>query len=87
LLDALLGLGYRVPKDVEVATMDDNELGQAVDVPLITASQRGHDMGVHSVDILLGRIANADLPAQQRFLKAELNFKQEAPVEIGETAG
>ena len=87
LLDALLGLGYQVPEDVEVGTMDDNELAQAVDVPLITASQRGHDMGVHSVDILLGRIANADLPAQQRFLKAELNFKQEAPVEMGGTAG
>ena len=56
-----------------------------VDVPIITASQRGHDMGRHSVDILLGRIANPDLPAQQRFLKAELNFKQDAPVDVGGT--
>jgi DNA-binding LacI/PurR family transcriptional regulator len=83
LIDAVVGLGYRVPEDVEVATVDDNDLAHAADVPIITASQRGYDMGRHSVDILLERISNPNLAAQQRFLKAELNFQQDSPVETG----
>lgn len=91
LLDALTNLKYRVPEDVEVATVDDNELASAVDVPLITATQRGHEMGRTSAEILIGRIAKPDLPAQQRFLKAELNEIVEKPVKeddrIGEEGG
>lgn len=84
LLDALLGLGYGVPQDVEVATIDDNELALAVDAPIVTAAQRGLEMGRTSVDILLSRIANPDLPAQQKFLKAKFNFIEEPEAVVGD---
>ncbi len=70
LLDELAALGFRVPEDVELATLDDNQLAEAVEVPLLTASQRSSEMGRESADILLKRIANWEGPVQQRFLKA-----------------
>ena len=73
LLDELGPLGFNVPEDLEVATIDDNQLAAALDIPLITASQRGHDMGRESAEILTNRIARPDDPPQQRFLKAALN--------------
>jgi len=73
LLDELGELGFRVPEDIAIATVDDNELAAAVDVPLITASQRADEMGRQSAELLLHRIAHADAPIQKRFLKATQN--------------
>lgn len=73
LLDELTALGFAVPGDVEVATVDDNELAAALDIPLITASQQAYEMGRTSASILLQRIGDAHGPVQQRFLKASLN--------------
>lgn len=73
LLDELNALGFAVPGDVEVATIDDNELAAALDIPLITASQQAYEMGRASADILIHRIGDACAPHQQRFLKAVLN--------------
>jgi DNA-binding LacI/PurR family transcriptional regulator len=74
LLDELAALGYRVPEDVELATVDDNELASALEVPLITASQLGEEMGRRSADILLRRIAKPGEPPHQEFLKAKVNY-------------
>ncbi len=73
LLDELNALEFSVPDDVEVATLDDNELAAALDVPLITASQQAYEMGRASAEILIHRIADASSPPQQRFLKAVMN--------------
>ena len=73
LLDEIGALGFRTPEDVEIATLDDNELAAALDVPLITASQSASEMGRESAEILLRRIAEPSGPIQQRFLKAVLN--------------
>ena len=72
LLDELQTLGFQVPSDVEIATVDDNELAAVVDVPLITASQRAADIGRGSAEILLKRIADPNESPQQHFLKATL---------------
>ncbi len=80
LLDELNTLGFAVPGDVEVATVDDNELAAALDIPLITASQQAYEMGRTSANILIQRIADATAPPQQRFLKAVLN-----PVDFART--
>lgn len=73
LIDELAALGYGVPDDVEVATVDDNELAAAIDLPLVTASQTAREMGRESARILLERIENPEGPVRQRFLKAKLH--------------
>jgi len=78
LLDGLSALDFQVPRDVEVATVDDNELAAALDIPLITASQQGDRMGRESAEILLNRIAHPDAPVQRRLLDAELHFESPA---------
>jgi len=74
LLDELSALDFHVPEDVAIATVDDNELAAAVEVPLITASQQGDQMGRESVRILLNRIATPDAPVQRQLLEAKLHF-------------
>jgi DNA-binding LacI/PurR family transcriptional regulator len=70
LLDVLGELGYFVPNEVELATVDDNEFTAALEVPVIAASQRGLEMGRMSAELLLSRIAAPARSVQQRFLKA-----------------
>ncbi len=79
LLDELDGLGYSVPEDIEVATVDDNELAQALDMPIIAASQAGYEMGRQSAEILIARVEDPSKPTEKRFLKAELHVPQELP--------
>ena len=73
LLDEVTALGFRVPEDVEIAAVDDNELAAALDVPLITASQSASEMGRESAEILLRRVAEPSGPVRKRFLKGVLN--------------
>ncbi len=79
LLDELDVLGYRVPEDAEVATVDDNELAQVLDMPIITASQVGYEMGRQSAEILIARVEEPKRPIEKRFLKANLCIPQALP--------
>ncbi|HIJ65359.1 MAG TPA: GntR family transcriptional regulator [Candidatus Hydrogenedentes bacterium] len=78
LLDELAERGYGVPGDIELATVDDNELVEALDVSMVTASQAGLEMGRESAKVLLARIDDGHAPLQQRFLKARLNYEPTA---------
>jgi len=97
LLDELAELGFDVPGDVQVALVDDNELTEALGIPMISAVQAGDEMGRQSAEILLERIESPQRTVQQRFLKAELRVhaqvsREAAPEErriqtsAGETA-
>lgn len=79
-LDEIGALGYGVPGDVEIATVDDNELSAVLDVPMITAAQAGFDMGKESAELLMARIADPQRPPQQRFLLASIAEPGERPV-------
>lgn len=72
LLDELANLGFQVPGDVEVATVDDNCLADAVDMPLLTAAQQGDEMGRESAEMLLRRIEHPALAPMKRLLRAVL---------------
>lgn len=72
LLDELQALGYEVPHDIELATVDDNDVLEALEIPLITAAQAGLDMGRESAQLLLARISEPTRPIEQRFLKARM---------------
>jgi len=79
LLDELDALGYRVPEDVDIATVDDNELAQVLDMPIIAASQAGYEMGRQSAEILIARVEHPARAIEKRFLKAELHVPEELP--------
>ncbi len=82
LLDELDKLGYATPRDVEVATVDDNEFVEVLDVPVITASQVGCKMGRASAEILIARIEEPARPIQQRLLKAILHNAGETATKL-----
>jgi GntR family transcriptional regulator, arabinose operon transcriptional repressor len=78
LIDTLSELDYTVPGDVELAAVDDNELAEALGVPMLRMSQAGEAMGAKSAEILLERIARHDLPPQHHFLKADFHPCEDA---------
>jgi len=78
--DSLAELGYQVPGDVELATVDDNEFADASEIPMITVSQAGHEMGRRSADVLLGRIAEPNRTTQHVLLKATLRIPEQARI-------
>lgn len=73
LIDELTNLGYNVPDDVVLSAVDDNELAEALGIPMITASQAGNEMGRESARLLMNRIEKPDGPPQHCFLKAIAN--------------
>jgi DNA-binding LacI/PurR family transcriptional regulator len=79
LLDELDALGYRVPEDVEIATVDDNQLAQVLDMPIVAASQAGYEMGRQSAQILIARVEEPKRPIEKRFLKADLDVPEGLP--------
>jgi GntR family transcriptional regulator of arabinose operon len=88
LIEELAALGYTLPKDVELATVDDNRLAAALDVPIISAAQAGEEMGRQSAEVLIARIADPHLPPQQRFLDATLSMGDDSSFEeAGSGAG
>lgn len=76
LFDELEALGYAVPGDVEIATVDDNEFAPALDIPILSASQNGHEMGRQSAELLIARAENPRRPCEGRFLKAEVHVPE-----------
>ena len=75
LIEELAVLGYGIPDDVEVATVDDNKLAEVLDAPVLAASQVGYEMGRASAEILMSRVDNPDGPIQHRSLKATMHFE------------
>ncbi len=80
LVDQLGELGYRIPQDVEVATVDDNELAASLDVPIIAAAQSSGEMGRLSAELLMERVNQPARAMQRRFLKAEIQHDMPGPI-------
>lgn len=70
LIDELEALHCRIPADIELATVDDVDLASTLEIPMVTVTQAADQMGRESAELLIARIANPDLPRQQRYLKA-----------------
>lgn len=84
LLDELTTLGYSVPDDVVIAGVDDNQLAEALDIPMLAATQAGAEMGRESARILMERIETPDAPPRQRYLAA--NYSNQVLEALGEAA-
>jgi len=64
--------GLNVPEDVAVVGFDGIEEGQALDKPLTTVSVPVQELATQAVTRLLARIANPDLPPEQRCIPTRL---------------
>lgn len=71
LLDILSDMGLAVPSDIEIALVDDNNLREVSGVPLLTAAQRGFEMGQVCADALISRIVTPSQAPRGRYLGCE----------------
>ena len=72
LAETLMALGYDIPGNIELATVDDNAIAETMGIPMLTAAQAGSQMGRRGAEVLADRIADPGRPAQRVFLEAAL---------------
>ena len=63
-VDCLLGLGYRIPEDVEIATSDDDEFAARRGIPMLLAGQPGEEIGRTAAGLLMKRIETPGRPPE-----------------------
>jgi GntR family transcriptional regulator of arabinose operon len=71
LIGELESAGYRVPDDVEVATVDDGDYRVRIERPVIKVSQDGFAVGHEAASLLLARTRNPQAPAERRFVEPQ----------------
>jgi len=65
-------IGKRVPEDVLLAGFNGDPIGEEMDPPLTTMVQPCADIGKTAVDLMIGRLANADMPPREVLLNIRL---------------
>jgi GntR family transcriptional regulator, arabinose operon transcriptional repressor len=76
LMHALLRGGFRIPADVRLVGIDDQEFSKLLPVPLTTLRQPARRIGDAAFDLMLGRIARPDLPVRHVHLPCELIVRE-----------
>jgi GntR family transcriptional regulator, arabinose operon transcriptional repressor len=76
LMHALLRAGLRIPADVRLVGVDDQEFSKLLPVPLTTLRQPARRIGDAAFDLMLGRIARPDLPVRHVQLPCELIVRE-----------
>lgn len=76
LMHALLRCGKRIPADVRLVGVDDQEFSRLLPVPLTTLRQPARRIGDVAFDLMLGRIARRDLPVRHVHLPCELIVRE-----------
>lgn len=66
----LARLGYSVPDDVELATVDDDHATDRRKPVRLHIQQQGYEVGSQSGEVLLARMATPDGPVQRRLIEA-----------------
>ena len=83
-VNALRRAGRRVPDDVSVVGFDDILIARAMDPPLTSVAQPVAELGRRSVDLLLGRLRNADGQFNRIVLQTRLVERAStAPAPVG----
>jgi len=76
LMHALMALGYRIPRDVRIAGIDDVEYAHLLPIPLTTIHQPCREVGEAAIAAMLDRVARPDLPAREILLDCRLVVRQ-----------
>jgi GntR family transcriptional regulator, arabinose operon transcriptional repressor len=72
LMQSLIRLKYRIPKDVRIVGIDDVEYANLLPVPLTTVHQPCQEIGVAAIDAMLERVARPDMPVRDILLDCKL---------------
>jgi len=70
-IEVITQLGYRVPDDIGLASVDDDGAFRDSEVPVLYACQNAEEIGRQTADLLVARIQNPRKEIEQRFIKAE----------------
>jgi GntR family transcriptional regulator, arabinose operon transcriptional repressor len=76
LMHTLLGLGYRIPKDVRVVGIDDVGYASLLPVPLTTVHQPCRDIGVTAMTVMQERLAQPEVPTRDVLLASPLVVRE-----------
>lgn len=68
-------LGLRVPEDVALIGYDDTRSAGLERIGLTSVAQRSHDVGRRGAEMLLDRIADADVPERMEHFEPELRIR------------
>jgi len=75
-MQAALDMGYKIPSDVRIASYDDIELAQYLQVPLTTVNQPKYDIGQRSVELLIKKINDPSKEPEAIILEPELSIRK-----------
>jgi DNA-binding LacI/PurR family transcriptional regulator len=70
-VEELRALGYELPQDIELASVDEEGYADAIACPVITARQRSYEIGRQAAQVILERIADPQRAVDQRFIAPE----------------
>jgi DNA-binding LacI/PurR family transcriptional regulator len=86
-MQALLRLGYAIPRDVRMVGIDDLEYARLLPVPLTTLRQPTRQIGDAALGAMLDRVARIELPARDIFLHCELAVRESCGAAAAGAAG
>jgi len=75
-MEAILEMGYKIPDDIRVASYDDIDFAQYLQVPLTTVRQPKYSIGIKSMETLINRINNPGMEPQIVMLESELVIRK-----------
>lgn len=76
LMRTLLTLGYDIPGQVRLGSIDDVEYASLLPVPLTTLRQPCRDIGIAAMSAMVARVANPDLPPRDMLLHGQLIVRE-----------
>ena len=68
-MQAFKNMGYSIPKDISIVSVDDLYLSEFMDPPLTTVRQPFYDMGVAAAETLIGMIEDEALKESEPIVK------------------
>jgi GntR family transcriptional regulator of arabinose operon len=71
-MQSLIGLNYKVPRDVRIVGFDDVQYANLLPVPLTTIHQPCHDIGVSAAAAMLERLSSPRIPTREILLDCRL---------------
>lgn len=87
LMQGLIQMSYRIPKDVRIVGIDDVEYASLLPVPLTTVRQPCKEIGIAAVAAMLERVAAPDMPIRDILLDCRLVVRESCGTNLSLKAG